>query len=169
MQSRTGLPAAPSNNPSWGEHHWPLCLGNQSWGPQAFFHVTAETPIPTMPRHTNKGIVTSEPLGSPSYPGPRSGVRHELKAVGGQGRAGQGKRLHPLRASGLDWFGPFFPVQPLVLSRIHRELSQKTSAIELAAATTFPRHWTPWSPAIHAPSLPGHALDTQNPVQHPPT
>lgn len=39
-------------------------------------------------------------------------------------RAGQGKGQHPLRASGLDWFGLFFPVQPLVLSRIHRELSE---------------------------------------------
>lgn len=49
---------APSNNPSWGEQRWPLylCLGNQSWGPQAFCRVTAETPTPTVSQYTNKGI-----------------------------------------------------------------------------------------------------------------
>lgn len=65
VESWTVLLAALSINCSWGEQHWPLylCLGNQSWIPQALCCVTTEPPIPTMPLHINKDIVTSAPLG----------------------------------------------------------------------------------------------------------
>lgn len=126
MDSRTGLPAAPGINRPWGEQHWPLRLGlgNQSWGAQALCHVTTEPPIPTTPRHTNKGIVTSAPLWAPFHlvPGGKTGRAWAL----GCRRTGQGKK-HCIPGGLLAQAGLALSFQCsfLVLSGIHRELFLK--------------------------------------------